>query len=143
MSELNSETITTLMSQFDTSTAQVLDLKTDQFTLHLNKNVDMASDTTASAKPVIADQVAKAVTTEQPKIKAPLVGVAYLAASPDKPAFVSVGDHVKAGETVCVIEAMKLINDVPSPVSGTITKILVSDATMVEYDEPLFEIEVD
>ncbi|MBW1605163.1 acetyl-CoA carboxylase biotin carboxyl carrier protein subunit [Lactobacillus sp. Sy-1] len=90
-----------------------------------------------------APQKAATANNEGAKIKAPLVGIVYFAPSPEKPVFKSVGDHVKKGETVCVIEAMKVINDVKSPVSGTITKQLVSDGEMVEYDQPIFAIEED
>ncbi|MEJ6399802.1 acetyl-CoA carboxylase biotin carboxyl carrier protein [Nicoliella lavandulae] len=90
-----------------------------------------------------APQKAATANNEGAQIKAPLVGIVYFAPSPDKPVFKEVGDHVKKGETVCVIEAMKVINDVKSPVSGTITKQLVSDGEMVEYDQPIFAIEED
>ena len=74
-------------------------------------------------------------------VTAPLVGVAYLAADPKQAPFVQVGDRVKSGETLCVIEAMKMINEVPSPVSGIVKEVLIKNATMVEFDEPLFAIE--
>lgn len=72
------------------------------------------------------------------EIKSPMVGTFYQSASPDKPPFVSVGDVVEAGKTVCMIEAMKLFNEIDSEVSGKIVKILVDDASPVEYDQPLF-----
>ncbi|MFT8858510.1 acetyl-CoA carboxylase biotin carboxyl carrier protein [Schleiferilactobacillus harbinensis] len=76
-------------------------------------------------------------------VPAPLVGVAYFAAAPDKPPFKQIGDHVDKGETIFVIEAMKMINEVPSPVSGTLVKRLIDDGTMVEYDEPVVTIKED
>ncbi|MHA8110265.1 acetyl-CoA carboxylase biotin carboxyl carrier protein [Lactobacillaceae bacterium Melli_B4] len=97
----------------------------------------------ASANSAATPQKAATANNEDAKIKAPLVGIVYFAPSPEKPVFKEVGDHVKKGETVCVIEAMKVINDVKSPVSGTITKQLVSDGDMVEYDQPIFAIEED
>lgn len=71
-------------------------------------------------------------------IKSPMIGTFYRKPSPDKDVFVNVGDEVSAGKVVCVIEAMKLFNQIESEVSGRIVKILVDDATPVEYDQPLF-----
>ncbi len=71
-------------------------------------------------------------------IKSPMIGTFYRKPSPDKDVFVNVGDKISAGSVVCVIEAMKLFNQIESEVSGKIVKILVDDATPVEYDQPLF-----
>lgn len=71
-------------------------------------------------------------------IKSPIIGTFYRKSSPDKPEFVKVGDKISAGDTVCVIEAMKLFNEVESEISGTIVKILVDDSSPVEFDQPLF-----
>jgi len=71
-------------------------------------------------------------------IKSPMIGTFYRKPSPDKPVFVNVGDTIKTGDSVCVIEAMKLFNEIESEISGKIVKILVDDATPVEYDQPLF-----
>lgn len=71
-------------------------------------------------------------------VKSPMIGTFYRSSSPDKPVFVEVGDNVKKGDTVCIIEAMKLFNEIESEVSGKIVKVLVDDATPVEYDQPLF-----
>jgi acetyl-CoA carboxylase biotin carboxyl carrier protein len=74
-------------------------------------------------------------------IKSPMIGTFYRKASPDKPSFVEVGDEVAPGKVVCIIEAMKLFNEIESEVSGKIVKILVDDASPVEYDQPLFLVE--
>ncbi len=74
-------------------------------------------------------------------IKSPMVGTFYRTANPDSPAFVNVGDDVSSGKVVCIIEAMKLFNEIESEVSGKIVKILVDNASPVEYDQPLFLIE--
>ncbi|MCK7559932.1 acetyl-CoA carboxylase biotin carboxyl carrier protein [Chitinophaga sedimenti] len=74
-------------------------------------------------------------------IKSPMIGTFYRSAGPDKPPFVNVGDDVSAGKVVCIIEAMKLFNEIESEVSGKIVKILVDDASPVEYDQPLFLVE--
>jgi acetyl-CoA carboxylase biotin carboxyl carrier protein len=71
-------------------------------------------------------------------IKSPMIGTFYRKPSPDKDVFINVGDEVSDGKVVCVIEAMKLFNQIESEVSGKIVKILVDDATPVEYDQPLF-----
>lgn len=74
-------------------------------------------------------------------IKSPMIGTFYRSSSPDKPSFVNVGDEVKAGKVVCIIEAMKLFNEIESEVSGKIVKVLVDNASPVEYDQPLFLVE--
>lgn len=74
-------------------------------------------------------------------IKSPMIGTFYRSANPDSPSFVNVGDEVKQGQTVCIIEAMKLFNEIESEVSGKIVKILVENASPVEYDQPLFLVE--
>lgn len=71
-------------------------------------------------------------------IKSPMIGTFYRKSSPDKPVFIEVGDEVTPGKTVCIIEAMKLFNEIESEVSGKIVKVLVDDASPVEYDQPLF-----
>lgn len=71
-------------------------------------------------------------------IKSPMIGTFYRSGGPDKPPFVNVGDEIGTGKTVCIIEAMKLFNEIESDVKGKIVKVLVNDATPVEYDQPLF-----
>jgi len=74
-------------------------------------------------------------------VKSPMIGTFYRSAGPDKPAFISVGDSVKPGSVLCIVEAMKLFNEIESEVSGRIVKVLVDDASPVEYDQPLFLVE--
>lgn len=74
-------------------------------------------------------------------IKSPMIGTFYRQAGPGKPLFASVGDEVEPGKVVCIIEAMKLFNEIESEVSGKIVKILVEDASPVEFDQPLFLVE--
>lgn len=71
-------------------------------------------------------------------IKSPMIGTFYRSSSPDKDAFVQVGDTIQKGSAVCIIEAMKLFNEIESEISGKIVKVLVDDASPVEYDQPLF-----
>lgn len=92
----------------------------------------------APAAPAAKKEAAPATTLE---IKSPIVGTFYRASSPDKPPFKKVGDTVQKGEVVCIVEAMKLFNEIESEVSGTIVKVLVEDASPVEYDQPIFIVE--
>ena len=87
----------------------------------------------AEAKPVVADDTSRFIT-----IKSPMIGTFYRSASPDKPLYVNVGDSIGAGQVICIIEAMKLFNEIESEVSGKIVKVLVDNAQPVEYDQPLF-----
>ena len=75
------------------------------------------------------------------EIKSPMIGTFYRSANPESPSFVEVGSEVKAGDAVCIIEAMKLFNEIESEVSGKIVKVLVDNAQPVEYDQPLFLVE--
>jgi acetyl-CoA carboxylase biotin carboxyl carrier protein len=74
-------------------------------------------------------------------IKSPMIGTFYRSASPGKPQFVQIGDEVTPGKVVCIIEAMKLFNEIESEIKGRIVKVLVEDASPVEYDQPLFLVE--
>ena len=74
-------------------------------------------------------------------IKSPMIGTFYRSATPEKPLFVNVGDEIKTGSVVCIIEAMKLFNEIESEISGRVVKILVDNASPVEYDQPLFLVE--
>ncbi|MDE3247604.1 MAG: acetyl-CoA carboxylase biotin carboxyl carrier protein [Bacteroidota bacterium] len=74
-------------------------------------------------------------------IKSPMIGTFYRRSSPDKPLFVEVGDEVTPGKVVCIIEAMKLFNEIESEVSGKVVKVLVDDASPVEFDQPLYLVE--
>jgi acetyl-CoA carboxylase biotin carboxyl carrier protein len=74
-------------------------------------------------------------------IKSPMIGTFYRSASPEKPLFVNVGDEIEPGTVLCIIEAMKLFNEIESEISGRVVKILVDNASPVEYDQPLFLVE--
>lgn len=97
----------------------------------------------AQASATASSEVAKASpsSANTVTIKSPMIGTFYRRPSPDKPNFVEVGDDVSAGKVVCIIEAMKLFNEIESEVSGKIVKILVDDASPVEYDQPLYLVE--
>lgn len=95
----------------------------------------------APAAPVTAPAAPKSDTSNYITIKSPMIGTFYRSANPESPMFVEVGDTVSEGKVVCIIEAMKLFNEIESEVSGRIVKILVENATPVEYDQPLFLVE--
>ena len=92
-----------------------------------------APETPASAGEKPADDESKFII-----VKSPIIGTFYRKPSPDKPVFIEVGDTIKEGDVLCVIEAMKLFNEIESEVSGKIVKVLVEDSSPVEFDQPLF-----
>ncbi len=102
---------------------------------------------TPAPSPVATERVeSHASKTETPNgnfitIKSPMIGTYYKSPSPDKAAFVQVGDEIKPGQVLCIVEAMKLFNEIESEVSGRIVKILVENSSPVEYDQPLFLVE--
>ncbi|MBK6984768.1 MAG: acetyl-CoA carboxylase biotin carboxyl carrier protein [Bacteroidetes bacterium] len=95
-------------------------------------NTTTAAETTTPVTPAASNK------TKYVTVKSPMIGTFYRSAGPDKPAFVNVGDDIEIGKPVCIIEAMKLFNEIESEVKGKIVKVLVNDATPVEYDQPLF-----
>ena len=94
-----------------------------------------AQETSTAPIPAVTD------TSNYITVKSPMIGTFYRSASPDKPFFVNVGDEINTGSVICIIEAMKLFNEIESEVSGRIVKILVDNASPVEYDQPLFLVE--
>ena len=105
-----------------------------------------APQVAAPAPAQVAAPAPAAAKAEEPagntiEIKSPMIGTFYRSAGPDKPPFVEVGAIIKPGDTVCIIEAMKLFNEIESEISGRIVKVLVNDSTPVEYDQPLFLVE--
>ncbi len=95
----------------------------------------------ALAPQVAAAPAAAADTSNYITIKSPMIGTFYRSSSPDKPMFVNVGDEIKPGNVICIVEAMKLFNEIESEVSGRVVKVLVDNASPVEYDQPLFLVE--
>jgi len=121
-------------------------IKTNDAPTYVNATVPAAPLAAASAPqptalPVSAPVTAIADTTEYITIKSPMIGTFYRSASPEKPLFVNVGDEITPGSVLCIIEAMKLFNEIESEVSGRIVKVLVDNASPVEYDQPLFLVE--
>ena len=156
---MNLNDIKDLMAQFDQSSLREFSYKNGTDELEFSKNeARLVSEvvTQVAPAPVLAtpSPVAPAetvveetsspaeasVATEGDIVESPLVGVAYLAAGPDKPAFVTVGDSVKKGQTLVIIEAMKVMNEIPAPKDGVVTEILVSNEEMVEFGKGLVRI---
>ena len=161
---MNLNEIKDLMTQFDQSSLREFSYKNGTDELQFSKNeARMASEAPAQVAPVptavaaspvvsapsapvesaVEEAPAPAETTVAPEgdvVESPLVGVAYLAAGPDKPAFVTVGDSVKKGQTLVIIEAMKVMNEIPAPKDGVVTEILVSNEEMVEFGKGLVRI---
>ena len=112
-----------------------------------SSSAPVLSSAISSSSPVTPSAPAEPASPTEPSksnlvtIKSPMIGTFYRAASPETPSFVSVGDEIKPGKVVCVIEAMKLFNEIESEISGKIVKILVENATPVEFDQPLFLVE--
>jgi len=98
----------------------------------------IAAGPQAAPAPAAASAAPAEASSNLAEIKSPMIGTFYRSANPESPAFVEVGGEVKAGEIVCIIEAMKLFNEIESEVSGKIVKVLVDNAQPVEYDQPLF-----
>lgn len=162
---LNINEIKELVSQFDQSTLTEFDLREGQFELYMNKNESSRGMGTMAPTPVATEAPRDTVVPQTPiqqmpvseapqasveasqesfegvEVKSPIVGIVYLQPSPDKPQFKSVGDSVKKGEVICIIEAMKLMNEITSEVDGKIVEILVENEAVVEYDQPLFRIQ--
>lgn len=164
---MNINEIKDLMAQFDQSSLREFSYKNQSDELTFSKNEGQAAAATApavSAAPIVApvqpasapvlEPAPQAAPTAAPEVapeaptpaaegdvvESPLVGVAYLAAGPDKPAFVNVGDQVKKGQTLMIIEAMKVMNEVPAPKDGLVTEILVQNEEMVEFGKGLVRI---
>ncbi len=125
-----------------------VNIETEELKLSVKRNPDFTAnvvETTSVAAPAIAPTAmapaapsGEAATSSAAEIKSPMIGTFYRSANPETPAFVNVGDTVSAGQTVCIVEAMKLFNEIESEISGTIVKVLVENGTPVEYDQPLY-----
>lgn len=145
-----------------------VDIETEEFKLSIKRDADspkiqyLAGAAPAAPQPIAPAPVAaaasqapapsaaapaapKATSSENNSnyitIKAPMIGTLYRTSSPDNPPFVNVGDEIKKGQVICIIEAMKLFNEIEAEVSGRIVKVLVENSTPVEYDQPLFLID--
>ena len=159
---MNLNEIKDLMAQFDQSSLREFSYKNGTDELLFSKNeAKLVAETSPAPQPVVpataptvvpqaptttpdVETVSELSTTESVAegdlVESPLVGVTYLAAGPDKPNFVSVGDAVKKGQTLVIIEAMKVMNEIPAPKDGVVTEILVENEEMVEFGKGLVRI---
>lgn len=148
-----------LVSELD---LKEVNIKNKEFQIKIRTDKDQpiqmvsgAAPVMAQAAPAVNQAAAAPVATSAPpaqeasadeggnyiEIKSPMVGTFYRSSSPDKPPFIQVGDTIGKGDVVCIIEAMKLFNEIESEISGKIVKVLIDDSTPVEYDQVLFLVE--
>ncbi|MBU5436170.1 acetyl-CoA carboxylase biotin carboxyl carrier protein [Pseudoflavonifractor sp. MSJ-37] len=133
-----------LMDRFERGSIQRFELEQEDLRLVLDKTVPAAVLPVQATPAPLAQPAAPAAPEEAPAqsegpvVKAPLVGTFYAAASPDAAPFAPVGAAVKKGDTLCILEAMKMMSEVPSPMDGVIAEVLVSDGELVGFDQPLF-----
>ena len=133
------ESIYALMERFERSSITGLELEQNGTRLKLEKTVAVAA---AAPAAVAAASVAAApaVQEEGEYIKAPLVGTFYTAAGPDAAPFVQVGDKVQKGQTVCILEAMKAMSEIPAPMDCVIEEVLLDNGSLAAFDAPLFRV---
>ena len=140
-----------LLERFDASGLSALELEEGNLRLRLEKGVAPVIAAPAAPAAPAPVQAAPAPTPAAPAavpvaveegtlIRAPLVGTFYAAPAPDRPPFVKVGDKVKQGQTVCVLEAMKMMSEIPAPCDGEILEVLAEDGALVSFDAPLFRV---
>lgn len=140
------ETVKALTDQVNNGGLDELEVETEGFRIKLSKRPPMPPFPPMTNMPVGEINLdSKSEKQETPKaegkiIKSPIIGTFYAAAAPGKPAFVSVGSQVKKGTVVCIVESMKLMNEINSEYDGTVEEIYVSDGQSVEYDQPLFRL---
>lgn len=139
---MTNQEIFELMARFDASTATTLKLSTKDFSLELGKGGPAAPIPAAAPVPASAAAVppAAAPAPAGKCITAPLVGTFYAAPAPGEAPFVKAGDQVRKGQTVCVLEAMKMMSEVPAPADCIIEEVLVKDGELVGFDAPMFRI---
>lgn len=158
MSEMKVKEIRELIDFLSQSGLNEVNIETDEFKIHIVREAKVKQQViesghvqpqiTETAQPVQAAPKPAEASPEKPQsasntveIKSPMIGTFYRSPNPESPSFVEVGDKVSAGQTVCIVEAMKLFNEIESEISGTIVKVLVDNASPVEYDQPLFLVE--
>lgn len=141
------ESIYALMERFERSSISGLELEQNGTRLKLEKAVAVAAAPAVVAAPVAAPAPAAAPAAGQPAqaeegeyIKAPLVGTFYTAAGPDAAPFVQVGDKVQKGQTVCILEAMKAMSEIPAPMDCVIEEVLLDNGSLAAFDAPLFRV---
>ena len=130
-----------IMSEFDQSNVTKMKVEIDDLKIELEKESDKVEYVKPVEKEVIEDKQIKQEQATGTAVKSPIVGVFYSASSPESEPYVTVGKNVKKGDIVCIIEAMKVMNEIKAPCDGTVTSILVENEALVEYDQALMVIE--
>ncbi len=139
LNEVNIETEELKLSiKRDRKITQVIDTGSGQAATPVAMAPVSATPAATPVAPVPATPTADSAANEYIEIKSPMIGTFYRSSNPEADSFVNVGDKVDVGQTVCIVEAMKLFNEIESEMSGTIVKVLVDNGTPVEYDQPLF-----
>ena len=145
---LHFDEINEIIDKFNQSSVRELDINDGEFHLHLSKNENSPETPVQPIQPVQSSEPAVKVENSSKnsaagsnQIVAPMVGTVYLQPEPGAKPYVEPGKMVHAGDVVCVIEAMKMLTEVKSNVTGQVKNILVENEDLVEYDQPLFEIE--
>ena len=134
--------IKSLIRLFESSSLGSLDVSEGDFSLSLKRACDAPVQASApSATPTAVPAAVPAPPENGHAVKSPLAGVFYASPTPDSAPFVKTGDRVKKGDTLCIIEAMKFMNEVVSEVSGKIVEVLVEDGEFVEFGQPLFRVQ--
>jgi acetyl-CoA carboxylase biotin carboxyl carrier protein len=156
MSQMKVKEIQDLIDFLSKTGLNEVNIETDEFKIHIVREpkvkqvVDTMKNSSSASASSSVPAKAEANSDEQPKtskasklveIRSPMIGTFYRSPNPDSPSFVEVGDKIGPGQTVCIIEAMKLFNEIEAEISGTIVKVLVENASPVEYDQPLFLVE--
>lgn len=137
---MTNQEIFDLIACFDRSTVQTLKLSKEDFTIELTRGqgAPVPGAPAAAAAPAATAPAAEAPAAAQPAITAPLVGTYYAAPAPDQPPFVSVGDRVSKGQTVCLMEAMKMMSEVPAPCDCVIEEVCCASGDLVAFGDALF-----
>ncbi len=130
-----------IMSEFDQSNVTKMKVEIDDLKIELEKESEKVEYVKPVEKEVIEDKQIKQEQATGTAVKSPIVGVFYSASSPESEPYVTVGKNVKKGDIVCIIEAMKVMNEIKAPCDGTVTSILVENEALVEYDQALMVIE--
>lgn len=129
-----------LISRFEGSSLTVMEIQQEAFRIHLEK--DGGKTQPVQVQPLQMQTIKpQAAPDNYEKVKAPLVGVYYASAAPDEPPYVCLGDQVSKGQVLCLVEAMKMMNELKSPVDGIVRSIKGVSGELVEYDQVLFEVE--
>lgn len=149
---MNAKEIKNMIDFIAKSGLAEVNIETEEFKIKVKRDTEgKIIATPAVSQPVAAAPVAAVAPQETAapapakdessryiQIKSPMIGTFYRSPKPEDPSFVNVGDTISAGDKVCIVEAMKLFNEIESEISGTIVKVLVENASPVEYDQPLF-----